>query len=910
MPRFCLTFFLFLLANITQSQKPAITTEAFGRWTYIRNPSISNDGNYVLYYISNKPKNSQTLILKSTNKNWKFEVPGGRSGKLTADSKIALFKNKNDSLGILYLGDSVVEYISDVSSFRISKNGHDEWLACQFKNYRKEVLLKNLLTGKQRVFSRVNNYFLSDGGKILLLQAESFTKGVLCNTLQWINLLTDSIYTVWHGEKLGAYTVNLNDNQLAFFSTGNSDNNSTDTLWYYREGEEKTELLLTDSNSALLSDSLIINSTSEYPNFKFSIDEERIFINLKEKGYPAIRTDVNVDIWSYKDAKLQSQQLNEIVSTKNSPGSPSYSAVIDLKTRSLFRIEYESENIFINAPDYSANDDSVLVISRKGDSEHEWNWNSKAYASVYLVSTKNAVRRLLKEKIPEISASSYTLSPNHSYYIYYDANAKNYFSFTFSSGILRNITKGIKARWTERDRNDLPASSYFPIGVAGFIEKGKFVLIYDQNDIIMLDPMGKFTPVNLTNNFGRTHNLEFRITNFINNSDIKLHEQIILSAFNQKNKTDGFYQITAGKKDDPRLLTMQSCIFTGPHESQNIIPVPVLKAGDKNMYLVRRMSALESPNYFCTSDFKKFMRLSDNHPELDYNWVTTELIDFKTLEGGVSQGILYKPENFNPNHKYPIIFYYYEKLSETLNEFIEPGPSIGPINIPFFVSNGYLVFIPDIHYNIGYPGKSAYNTIVSAARYFSKCSWVNKDKMGIQGHSFGGFETNYIITHTDIFAAAMSASGMSDFISCYGSIIGDGTSRQRQYELYRDRMGGSIWQKRGLYIDNSPVFRANKVTTPVLLMNNKADKDVPFEQGVEFFTALRRLGKKSWMLQYDNYGHDVFDKSALDFSVRVAQFFDHYLKGIPPPIWMTEGIKAKFKGIKTGLELDKSGTIP
>jgi dipeptidyl aminopeptidase/acylaminoacyl peptidase len=182
--------------------------------------------------------------------------------------------------------------------------------------------------------------------------------------------------------------------------------------------------------------------------------------------------------------------------------------------------------------------------------------------------------------------------------------------------------------------------------------------------------------------------------------------------------------------------------------------------------------------------------------------------------------------------------------------------------------------------------------------------------MGIQGHSRGGYETNYIVTHTDMFAAAMSSSGFSNFVSIYGGVRQNGTARQSGAELSFQRIGATLWQRPDLYIENSPIFRADKVTTPILMMNNKADGDIPFSQGIELFTALRRLGKKAWLLQYDEGRHMVFRKDADDLTVRMKQFFDHYLKGAPPPKWMTEGVPARLKGIDSGLELDTSGKQP
>lgn len=279
--------------------------------------------------------------------------------------------------------------------------------------------------------------------------------------------------------------------------------------------------------------------------------------------------------------------------------------------------------------------------------------------------------------------------------------------------------------------------------------------------------------------------------------------------------------------------------------------------------------------------------------------------------GNYSQGILYKPEDFSPQKKYPLIFYYYERLSDNLNVYINPSASTGPMNIAWFVSHGFLVFTPDIYYKIGYTGESAYRSVVSAADFLSKMPFVDEKKMGIQGHSFGGYETNYIVTHTNIFAAACAAAGVTDFVSAYGQLSG-GISRQYLYEVGQSRIAGTLWEKTDSYIRNSPVFYANRVNTPILLMYNKEDPAVPFSQGIEFFTALRRLNKRVWLLQYDGEGHRMEEngQAAQDYNIRLTQFFDHFLKNVLAPKWMTKGLPAKMKGIDNGLELDTIRTMP
>jgi len=393
---------------------------------------------------------------------------------------------------------------------------------------------------------------------------------------------------------------------------------------------------------------------------------------------------------------------------------------------------------------------------------------------------------------------------------------------------------------------------------------------------------------------------------------------LLLTAFDTINKQNGFFRTKlSDKSQDPQLLALKPChIYTTVTQSpggdfDNFLP---LKARDANKWLVMQETETDAPNFFLTKDFKTYTRLTNLQPQQHYNWLTSELISWQQLDSTYTQGLLYKPENFDSTKKYPLIFYYYESMSN--NKYGYPAAAFtgAGINIPWFVSRGYLVITPDIQYTIGEIGESVCNSIVSAARYAARLPWVDSTKMAITGHSFGGYETNYLVTHTNIFAAAASAAGMADLISAYGSLgspLWGATSLQGVFfEFGQFRMGSTLWQKPELYIKNSPVFNIDKVTTPLLIMHNKADALVPWAQAIELFTGLRRLQKKVWMLQYDNGAHGVHGREAIDFTVRITQFFDHYLKETPPPKWMTAGIPAKLKGIYTGYELDTSGTEP
>jgi dienelactone hydrolase len=444
------------------------------------------------------------------------------------------------------------------------------------------------------------------------------------------------------------------------------------------------------------------------------------------------------------------------------------------------------------------------------------------------------------------------------------------------------------------------------MGIAGWMEGDSAVLLYDQYDVWRIDPEGRVPPINLTSGFGRLHNVLFHLASEPLENALPGREPLLLNAFSRKTKDNGFCLVTpTGKKRFSGLSLEPWLMEASPEAEFGPQTGPPRKARQVNAWLVQKQRADSAPNWFFTTDFHHYIALSDVHPERKYNWLRSQLVTWKTPDGNSSQGILYKPENFNPRKKYPLIFYYYERLSEGLHGFIYPDYSDGVMDIPTYVSNGYLVFTPDIHYKVGHPGQSVVNTVVSAARYLSALPYVDGKHLGLQGHSRGGWETNYLVTHTHVFAAAMSASGMSDYVSLYGGIrmLRAGTARSPAFEVGAQRIGATLWERPDLYIENSPIFKANTVTTPLLMMSNLKDGDIPFEQGIEFFTALRRLGKRAWLLQYDGEDHVVHNKAKQDLTFRMQQFFDHFLKNAPPPKWLAEGIPARLKGLDTGFEL-------
>jgi len=267
-------------------------------------------------------------------------------------------------------------------------------------------------------------------------------------------------------------------------------------------------------------------------------------------------------------------------------------------------------------------------------------------------------------------------------------------------------------------------------------------------------------------------------------------------------------------------------------------------------------------------------------------------------------GLLYKPDNFDPARKYPMLVYFYERNSDTLHSYHRPAAGGSSINYSFYVSRGYVLFVPDIPYETGRPGASAANAILPGIQAVVDIGFVDQERIGVQGHSWGGYQIAYLVTMTNVFACAEAGAPVTNMTSAYGGIRwSSGVSRMFQYEKSQSRIGGTLWEARDLYLENSPVFFADRIETPLLMLHNDEDGAVPWYQGIELFVAMRRLEKPVWMLNYNGEEHGLRKKeNRLDFARRMQQFFDHYLQGAPAPQWLSHGIPAVDKGTEFGFE--------
>jgi dienelactone hydrolase len=758
-----------------------------------------------------------------------------------------------------------------------------------------DLVLRNLNNNEERKIKLVSEYFFAKKGNSLLIETTRKKGDTLSKaTVLWMNLLTGKMDTVMSGfNDAKNYAMDEDGEQLAFVAERDSVSKALVKffkLWYYKPGMDSARLRA-DKNTNGIVGGLTISP--DYIN-NFSKDGKKLFVGLSPVRPPRDTTLIDfetarLDIWHYGDDYLQSQQLVQLQNELKR----SYVALATDKGVVPLADE-NCESVLVSD---EGNGAYALGTSTKGYRIQQ-QWEQAGISKLYLVNVADGTKKTIADKIRPFFGSM--LSPKGKFVIWYDWKKKQWITYNTATGITAAITTSIKTPLfdEEDDQTDDPS----PHGLMGWHQDDKFVYIYDRYDIWQCDPSGITSALSITNGLGRQKKYVFR-NNILDREErfIKDGQSLLLRVFDEKEKRTGWKIHTVGS---PFML----------NETTGLVnPLTVstpLKAKNASTLLYAQMSPSTSPNLFTVdlfkaSDIGQATQLSNTNPQQkNYLWHTVELHKWKMLDGKMSEGLLFKPENFDSTKKYPIIFYFYERNADTRYSYRAPAPSASTINIAYFTSNGYLVFDPNIYYKNGEPGESAVNSVVSAANYLKKMKWVDSAKMAIQGQSWGGYQVAYIVTRSKLFAAAGAGAAVSNMTSAYGGIRwGTGINRQFQYERSQSRIGATLWQRRDLYIKNSPLFHADKITTPLLLMHNDKDGAVPWYQGIEFFTALRRLNKKAWLLQYNEEDHNLVERrNRKDLSVRLAQFFDHYLKSAPAPEWMTEGVPASLKGIDWGLK--------
>lgn len=896
--RICLiiaSLHLILLSGI--AQKPPIDSSVYGAWQQVTDGAISNNGKYVSYEVESQNGLEKTLFLKSTGSGWNLVIHSASLIQFSANSRYAVVWSSGDSLGIVKLGGAETRYFKKAFSPAFLSRGDREWLSFIDAEHDSALVSIDLNSLAVKVIPPIKNVWVLPHSPSVIVEARDSGENKDLHRYCWIDFSIDSTFTFTL--PAGARNFISDDKQetIAFLAGGKEGSSEKPQLWSIARGRQSPSILI--DGSPFKSD-----TTWEIMElYRFSRDGTRLFFSVVKPSVPGhARSDVaSLDVWSYKDERLQSQQM-----AGEAPAESE--AVVNIKNGEVLQLLAAGEMPYRSSLRDRKNpqDHWALIDHRNGQANpDELCWNTAAGGGEYVESTLTGDRQLLEAFVVP-GAADFRFSPGGNFIVYYNRQLRDWFSYDLSTRTAANITKGELRQNIEKFSDSGTIFPFYP-AVAGWIGQDSCLLLQDGYDLWSADLKGRNMPLDITNGYGRTHDISFEFAMGDNPVMAPTEKRIVLSAFDKTTKAGGFYKLTSGQPQDPVLLTMGQFYY---QVEGGLAPgAGIIKARDRDIYLIKRMSCSESPNFFTTADFKNFVAVSSVYPERNYNWMRSELYTWRAPDGETFQGILYKPEDFDSLKEYPVIFHYYEHVSDRKNLYIDPDFAKGALNIAWYVSNGYLVFMPDIHYKIGYAGAGALKSVVSAATWLRSLPGLKLGKMGIQGMSFGGYETYYIVTHTGIFSAACAASGVTDLVSQYGELNADGGSMEGLDEWGQNRLGGPFAEKTEVYIRNSPIFHVRDVSTPLLMMHTKADPVCPFVNALEFYISLRRFDKKAWLLQYDDGYHALSGLSGIDFTIRMQQFFDYYLKERPAPYWMTKGIPWKMKGIDNGLSLDR-GIVP
>jgi len=902
-----LTITAFLFGQSSAQNKKNLTQEDYGKWQSIGASELSPNGAWVAYQIVVQEDNDTLYIVnRQTNKTYKLAfastpefskdnqwlayrigLPFKEAEKLRVQSKPIEFK-----MGLLNLASGKIETIYNISRFGFSKNGKflAAYLAPPKENKDKGsvLLLKNLNDSTTRTIGNVTEYGFNKKSDCLAYIVESAnTAG---NSVEIFSLETNVLKVIASDtSKFSKLTWAKEGDGLTFFKT------------FKKEGFEEENAVVysyTDLNkipNPILKVFDPIKATG-FPagmrvhngsNLRMSDDMSSVFFGIQtwtakpkkedKKAADSAKTKADsikmataklsmksdaklADVWHWKDAEIQPRQKVTYIQDKNA----SYLSVWNTDNNSFYQLANEA---FPNATVSGNQKFAVIATVKKYKPAFK-----EDYADYSLVNTKTGVSKLLYTRLQAGFYTAPQSSPNGKYLLYF--KDKNWFVYNIATDQNTNITSTIKTNfWNTRD--DHPATKP-PFGIGGWIKGDKEVLLYDEYNIWAVTPDGasarKITEGDKEEIAFRVSRVEFEET-YLDDS-----KPIYFSAYGDKTKKFGYYKYENGKSEKLLFEDLQVNRLS--------------KALDANVFSYIKQDYDLSPELYVSDNFTKEQKAASTNPQQqNYYWGKSKLVSFTNKLGKKMQGALYYPANYEAGKQYPMIVYMYEILSNNVHNYVAPSIRRA-YNTTNYTTNGYFVFQPDIVYETNDPGMSAVNCIVPGVKEVLKTGMIDASKVGIMGHSWGAYQTSFLITQTDIFKAAIAGAPLTDLISMSLSIYwNSGTPDQKIFETSQGRFDGPWYERTEAHIRNSPMFNASKIKAPLLVTFGDKDGAVDWHQGIEMYGTMRRMEKPFVMLVYADENHNFTKKeNQIDYQKRQREWFDHYLLGKPAEKWITDGV--------------------
>jgi len=899
-----------------------------GRWNRITGAALSPDGAWMTYAYSPNDGDG-TLYVKQLDGTKSFTIPVGSTPSFSDDSKfvgyyvsppsaagrggrgggggrgpaqgLAPGATPNRRFELLDLATGDKYSVPDAQSFKFSKGS--KFVAVRTnkanaaaKHNGADLVLRELASGISQNIGNVNLYDFDDAGKMLA-------------------------YTVDAADRVGngVYIVDLATSQSKVLSSASADYDGL--TWGEKgaslaalKGDKKKESLLRDNTLLVWKDvasdkpKAVEYDPSKDASFpkgyvlsemappRWTRDGSRVYLGIKEQeadpGTPAAGTDpkANVDVWHWKDAEVQSVQIVRLAQERRA----TLPVVFNVPGNKLVRISDETMRNVTPTPDPKW---AIGRIDTTYRTEVQWGGTKSDY---FRVNTETGERTPLDKALTRTMGSS----PDGKYFLY--LRNKQIYAYNMDAGRSVNLGAGDKISFLDAtDDHPYEIPTY---GVAGWSKDGKSVIVNHRYDLYAL-PLDGGKAVNLTGGVGDAQQIRFRLVRLDRpggggrggrgggggfggqgvdeDEGVDLSKPLLLSAYGDWTKKSGYYTLAPGGKPTPLI-----------YEDAEVGGVQKAEKSDRVIFTKQTISM--PPDYLVSNtSFASPKKVTDANPFInEYAWSSGKvLVDFKNAKGQRLQGTLTLPANYQPGKKYPMLVYFYEILSNTHHAFPMPQYDDRP-HFAEYASDGYLVFQPDIVYETGKPGSSALDCVTSGVEKVIEMGYADPKHIGIQGHSWGGYETSYILTRTNMFAAVVTGAPPTNLVSFYDETYpGTGTLQQGIVEVGQVRMGTNPWDNLQLFEDQSALYHVRDITTPFMILHGTADNAVDWHQGLELYGAAKRWGKQVILLSYPGEPHHLAKKeNQKDFQQRMKQFFDHYLKGTPAPKWMTDGVPQTKKG--------------
>ncbi len=865
-----------------QTKRPMTYADTDG-WRSISGQKLSNDGAFAAYGLFPQDGDGEVVIRNLTTGKEIKEAAGARPAPpapdpdretpppqrttqiaFSADSRFAAFttfpkkeeakkKESERSKGGLVLADLSAFKLTrfdNIKSYQLPTEASN--VIAFLKDEKDKMLtLLRLSDGVQKQIAGVVDYALAKDGQSLVYATAEGVYAV--NPANWDGAAAELIAAKSKYSKL---TWDEKQTTLAFLSTDSI------YLWDRKPGAARAAV---SNSSPGLGAGLKL---SDRGALAFSRDGARLFFSTAyDRARPA-KDDAEkpgYDLWHWKDDVIQPMQKMRAGQDR----ARSYRAVLHIADARVLQLASPE------LAEITPNENGQWAFGADDRAYRNMAEYDTRYADHYLVNTVTGDRKLLGKQ----RSGNYTWSPDGRYGLRFDS--KDWFALNAATGQEANLTAGLSAAFYNEEY-DSPGKPN-PYGPGGWTRDGKYVLLHDRFDVWQVSPDGRLAK-NLTDGIGRKKHTQFRVvrTETEDRQDgIDPAKPLLLRGESLDTHETGFFVDTIDGSAEPRQLIWGNKNYAAP-----------LKAKNADVFLLAASTFREYPDLLTTnSEMKTYSKISDANPQLaGFTWGSSELMSFRSNDGQALKAAVYKPEGFDPTKKYPLMVYIYERLSQGVNTFAEPRPT-NSINVPIYVSNGYIVVTPDISYRIGYPGDSAMSCVLPAIQKLVEQGFIDESRIGIQGHSWGGYQIAYMVTRTNLFKAAAPGAVVANMISAYNGIRwGPGIPRQFQYERTQSRIGGTPWQYPLRFLDNSPVFRADQIQTPLLMIHNDADDAVPWYQGIEFYLSLRRLNKEVYMFSYNGEPHNLrIRANQKHYATKLKEFFDFELMGAPKPDWMEKG---------------------